>query len=478
MVKVSGDSAEYVSDAAKTWAIYVNFFSGNPLNRLAWLRTSQPFLNAIVHAPATRWLVFRDGQPLLKSSTSAAHAGTFKQTLARLTTRDVRSLLGPEPFFAQGRREGDIADPDVKALEGSRLRGTPIVFLGLHETETTFAAALPSSDFSAKADPQTVIDNIKGTPYFSLDVSDVDQAEVDQVLHASASAEGGQGTQLVFTEPRAAMGSLDAFEAAIFAEARAIVDWNARNKFCPSCGSSVHSSWAGWKLTCSTLLPWAENAGKKPCATATGLNNFSHPRTDPVVIMAVVNQIGDKILLGRNRKWPKSFWSCLSGFNEPGESFEDAVKREMWEEAGVKVWDVRYHSSQPWPFPANLMCGFYATADSNEPLRTDLDNELDEARWFTREELLAVLGHTSGTIISRQEHKELAAAAENSNPNGKPEAATADARGAKSSVAPALSDSAPPFKIPPRTAIGGVILSEWAYGRAGPQPVTPKLGSL
>ena len=101
-----------------------------------------------------------------------------------------------------------------------------------------------------------------------------------------------------------------------------------------------------------------------------------------------------------------------------------------------------------------------------------------EARWFTREELLAVLAHTDGTRISRQEHRELAAAAENSNPNKNPDAATADARGAKSSVAPVLSDSAPPFKIPPRTAIGGVILSEWAYGRAGPQPVTPKLGNL
>ena len=120
----------------------------------------------------------------------------------------------------------------MKALEGARLRGTPIVFLGLHETETTFAAALPSSDFSAKADPQTVIDNIKGTPYFSIDVSDVERTEVDRVLNASAPVQEEKGTQLVFTEPRAAMGSLDAFEAAIFAEARAIVDWNARNKVC------------------------------------------------------------------------------------------------------------------------------------------------------------------------------------------------------------------------------------------------------
>ncbi|KAI1795506.1 NUDIX hydrolase domain-like protein [Ganoderma leucocontextum] len=454
---------------------YAHYFSGNPLNRLAWLRTSQPFLNAIIHAPATRWVVFREGQPLLQFNTSTAadaRSGTFKQSLARLTTLDVKPLLGPEPYFSQGQHDGELAPPDLKALEGARLRGNPIAFLGLHETQTTFAAALPSSDFSAKADPQTVIANIKGTPYFSLDVSDADQAEVDRVLRENASVREAQG-KLNFTEPRAAMGALDVFESAIFAEARTIVDWNARNKFCASCGGSVHSSWAGWKLTCSTLLPWAENTGKKPCATATGLHNFSHPRTDPVVITAVVDETGDNILLGRNTKWPKNFWSCMSGFNEPGESFEDAVKRELWEEAGVKVWNVRYHSSQPWPFPANLMCGFYATANSSEPLRTDLDNELEEARWFTREELLAVLSHTDGTRITQQEHREIAATAENSNPNANP-----DAKGLKGASAPAPSDRAPPFKIPPLTAIGGVILSEWAYGRAGPQPVKPKLGNL
>lgn len=96
-----------------------------------------------------------------------------------------------------------------------------------------------------------------------------------------------------------------------------------------------------------------------------------------------------------------------------------------------------------------------------------------EARWFTREELLAVLSHTEGTRITQQEHREIAASAENSNPN-----ANVDAKDVKSVSTPAPSASAPPFKIPPLTAIGGVILSEWAYGRAGPQPVKPKLGNL
>jgi NAD+ diphosphatase len=92
--------------------------------------------------------------------------------------------------------------------------------------------------------------------------------------------------------------------------------------------------------------------------------------------MLVMNEARDKVILGRNKRFPPKFYSALAGFVEPGETYEDAVRREMWEEAGVKVWNVQYHSGQPWPFPANLMLGFYATADSSKPIRTDLDNEL------------------------------------------------------------------------------------------------------
>ena len=101
-----------------------------------------------------------------------------------------------------------------------------------------------------------------------------------------------------------------------------------------------------------------------------------------------------------------------------------------------------------------------------------------EARWFAREELLAVLAHAEGTRISQQEHREIAATAENSNPNANPDAVSAGAKDVGGATAPAPSAGAPPFKIPPLTAIGGVILSEWAYGRAGPQPITPRLGNL
>jgi len=132
-----------------------------------------------------------------------------------------------------------------------------------------------------------------------------------------------------------------------------------------------------------------------------------HPRTDAVVITAVLDETGDRILLGRNKRFPPGFYSTLAGFLEPGESFEEAVSREIWEESGIHVTNVRYHSCQPWPFPANLMVGCFAIADSSQVIRTDLDNELEDARWFTRDEVLTILGSTSGTELKKNELRKM-----------------------------------------------------------------------
>ena len=147
----------------------------------------------------------------------------------------------------------------------------------------------------------------------------MESSALDIVLRSNQLVE--DGGQIRFSEARAAMNSMDWFDAAVFAQARSMVDWNSRNKvctcsrlaipcahvfhkFCSSCGSPVYSLWAGWKLACTTLLPWeadrAKKVGEVPCASSIGLNNFSHPRTDPVIITVPVNEVGDKILLGRN----------------------------------------------------------------------------------------------------------------------------------------------------------------------------------
>ncbi len=156
---------------------------------------------------------------------------------------------------------------------------------------------------------------------------------------------------------------------ALLAHARAMLHWHRHHQFCGVCGSETQATEAGHLRVC--LNP--------DCSTP------HHPRTDPAVIMLVHD--GDYCLLGRQPVWPPGMHSNLAGFVEPGESLEDAVRREVWEESGVKVGEVRYHSSQPWPFPASIMLGFYAAAESRE-IQVD-GIELEFADWFHRDQLLS-----------------------------------------------------------------------------------------
>jgi NAD+ diphosphatase len=153
------------------------------------------------------------------------------------------------------------------------------------------------------------------------------------------------------------------------AEAKAMLHWHARHRFCSNCGAQTDLVDAGWKRTC-------------PACKA---EHF--PRTDPVVIMLAVR--GNRGLLGRSGRFAATMWSCLAGFVEPGEAIEDAVRRETLEEAGIRCGRVKYLSSQPWPFPMSLMIGCHAEA-LNGDIRMD-DKELVAARWFTKDEMAAML---------------------------------------------------------------------------------------
>jgi NAD+ diphosphatase len=163
----------------------------------------------------------------------------------------------------------------------------------------------------------------------------------------------------------AAMASLAPDELATYGGARSLVDWHARHRFCARCGGATHLAKGGWQRNCEA------------CAA----EHF--PRVDPVTIMLV--QHGDSLLLGRQPRFPAGNYSALAGFVEPGETIEEAVAREVLEEAGVWVRDVTYVMSQPWPFPSSLMIGCLAHAD--DPALVVDKTELDDARWFTRAEV-------------------------------------------------------------------------------------------
>jgi NAD+ diphosphatase len=205
-------------------------------------------------------------------------------------------------------------------------------------------------------------------PHFALDLSHVD-TPLD-LLHSPARlATGLEAATVRFADLRQLAGRLDQHEAALLAHARAMMYWHARHRFCGVCGSPTKSEEAGHMRRC----------------TAPTCNAMHFPRTDPAVIMLVTH--GDDALLGRSRHFPPGMYSTLAGFVEPGESLEDAVAREVREESGIVVGAVHYHSSQPWPFPANIMLGFYAEALSRE-ITIDF-GELEDARWVGRSRLLA-----------------------------------------------------------------------------------------
>lgn len=175
----------------------------------------------------------------------------------------------------------------------------------------------------------------------------------------------GQGR---FDELRMLGALLPADEAAVLAYARGMVWWNARHRFCGVCGAPAVS----------------EDAGHARVCTGEGCGTRHFPRTDPAVIM-LVHDGGDNVLLGRQKVWAPGMHSVLAGFVEPGESLEEAVAREVFEEAGVRITDVRYRHSQPWPFPSSVMLGFTARALTTE-LRVDED-ELESAQWVSRSRL-------------------------------------------------------------------------------------------
>ncbi len=165
------------------------------------------------------------------------------------------------------------------------------------------------------------------------------------------------------------LAMLNADQAALYAAARSLVDWHGRHPHCPGCGTRTHIVKGGWQRDC-------------PACKA---QHF--PRTDPVVIMLAEHD--DAVLVGRQHAWPPRNYSALAGFVEPGESLEEAVARELNEEAGISVSEVRYVASQPWPFPSQLMIGCIATAQGRD---ITLDQtEIEDAMWVTRGDVLAAL---------------------------------------------------------------------------------------
>lgn len=251
--------------------------------------------------------------------------------------------------------ERHLADPQARtiAIAGD----VPI----LRTDGRAMTALLPLSDLerACARHEQAFLGTLEGRPVFA--------ALLDA---ASAEAFKADGEFLAIDlRSIAVQGLVPADELGALAEAKALLFWHSRHRFCPNCGSPTNLSSAGFRRDC----------------TACKTQHF--PRTDPVAIMLVYRE--DRCLLGRQARFVPNSYSCLAGFIEPGETIEDAVRRETMEEAGVTVGAVRYLASQPWPFPSSLMVGCIGEALTDE-ITLDRD-ELEDGRWFSREEVRSML---------------------------------------------------------------------------------------
>lgn len=218
-----------------------------------------------------------------------------------------------------------------------------------------------------------------GTPCFTQDISAWQPATDVQdagFLDTSRQSHPNLPETHGFEDLRSLMAALTPREAELAATAKAILQWHASHGFCAKCGEASQLTQAGWQRDC----------------LACHAPHF--PRTDPVVIMLVTR--GNQLLLGRNAAWPEGMFSLLAGFVEPGETIEAAVRREVLEESDIRVGEVSYLASQPWPFPASLMIGCHAQAISSD-ITVD-PNELEQALWISREDMLTVFAGQHPTI--------------------------------------------------------------------------------
>lgn len=234
--------------------------------------------------------------------------------------------------------------------------------------------------FDGAPEPGVFLGLDDAVPRFARDIShwepQIEPGELDSFLDTSEQRHPTVPEDHLFRELRGVMAGLSRREAELAATARAVLGWHLSHRYCSRCGSESAMSHGGWQRLCPSC----------------GGHHF--PRTDPVVIMLITH--GNNVLVGRSPGWPERMYSLLAGFVEPGETIEAAVRREVFEEAGIEVGEVRYLASQPWPYPSSLMFGCAGTALSDtisiDPV------EIEDAIWVSREDMLNVFAGTHEKI--------------------------------------------------------------------------------
>lgn len=233
----------------------------------------------------------------------------------------------------------------------------------------------------AEAEP-ILLGREAGAAVFAYDLSAwmpelLDQSQLGAFLDPSEQRHPGLPADMVFAELRRVMTWLSPRDAELAASGKAIIGWHDIHGFCARCGHASDITNAGWHRTCPDC----------------GASHF--PRTDPVVIMLITH--GNSVLMGRSPGWPRGMYSLLAGFVEPGETLEAAVRREVFEETGVRIGQTGYLASQPWPFPASLMIGCWGHATSTEIVVDPV--EIEDAMWVSREDMMRVFAGEHPAVL-------------------------------------------------------------------------------
>ncbi len=310
----------------------------------------------------------RDGQRLAAEGVSSA---TAYEGVAVVDGSEAHAL-DPHVFAGNplDRSDNERRDPEWLAacLADDRARYLPfrdLQVLVRHGSPAELAWLAPQRLDPDLRERAVLLGLQDGVPHLAVDVSALSAPALDALAAGEESAE--------FAEARGVAAALPAGDAGVLAQARSLLDWHARHGFCAACGNATVPRLDGGMRRCE----------------ACGAEHY--PRVDPVVIVLVTR--GEHALLASPRARAGTMYTCIAGFMEPGESIEEAVRREVLEEAGVRVGAVRYHSSQPWPFPSSLMLGCHADAASEE-IAVDLD-EIADAKWFERDVVARALAASS-----------------------------------------------------------------------------------
>lgn len=315
------------------------YFGLNSLNRVSFLRKDSTFIANAITSPYTKIVLFKNLEPIVNKSSKTLVTTNYSQLGSSTELLD--------QWITHNRHQS------------LSTRSSPLIhFLGL---STKHYSPFKYNQYS-------------GTPYFALDISSHPQLESKLLKNEAVPLSTREEINKY----------LDNHDASIFSQAKMYLDWLTTTKYCKGCGSPTIPINAGSELLCSS-----SKDANCPVKSAP-VSNASFPRLDPVLITCVVHK--DQVLLTRHAKFPKGMYTCIAGFIEPGETIENAVKREVWEESGLIVDEIKIIKSQPWPFPTNIMIGCIAKINNPKDIKFH-DDELQECLWVNKSHIIELINH-------------------------------------------------------------------------------------